>query len=150
MQVKLNNNQFINYNDFHIPFHQDDLFDFEIIDNSPEFSMGSSYGPGAGMEELLGNQEGLQYIVDHSGPTENPAEAAFDLSSIVEAKEGGTISGAVLVEAAEEARRSGRTIASVMKENLEGSGASITTLVSAGDGVPEAQQRLGGRRRKKK
>lgn len=146
MQIKLNGNAFIRYNDFHIPFHDDDLFDIELFTKHKNFAV-HSYGRGTGMQELMGSEEGLEFIVDQSTPTDNPEEAAYNLSTMVMAKDGESISGDLIADAMKEAKESGRTIASVMREKLKDANANITTIVSPGDGVPETQQRTG---RKKK
>lgn len=53
------------------------------------------------------------------------------------------ISGDFIADAMKEAKESGRTIASVIRENIEDTNANITIIVSPGDGVPETQQRTG-------
>jgi hypothetical protein len=147
MQMKLNGQSFIRYSDVHIPFHKDDLFDIELYSKYKDFAV-HSYGPGSGMQELMGSEKGLEYIVDHSIPTDDPDDAAYNLSTIIMAPEGGTISGDLIAEATKEAKESHRTLASVIREKLKHSGANITTIVSPGDGVPEPQQREGGRKSK--
>ncbi len=147
MQMKLNGQSFIRYSDFHIPFHKDDLFDMELFSKHKDFAV-HSYGPGSGMQELMGSEEGLEFIVDHSTPTDNPDDAAYNLSTMIMAPEGGTISGDLIADAAKEAKESQRTLASVIREKLKDSGANITTIVAPGDGVPEPLQREGGRKKK--
>lgn len=147
MQIKLNGSPFISYSDFHIPFHEDDLFDIELFTKHKDFAI-HSYGRGTGMQELMGSEVGLQFIVDHSVPTENLEDAAYGLSTIVIAEDGETISGNLIADAMKEAKASGKTIASVMRERLKDTNSNITIIVSPGDGVPETQQRTGGRRKK--
>ena len=147
MQIKLNGNVFIRYNDFHIPFHDYDLFDIELFNKHKEFAV-YSYARGAGMQELMGNKEGLEFIVDHSTPTDNSEEAAYNISTMVVAKDGETISGDLIADAIKEAKESGRTIASVMREKRKDTTANITTIISPGNGVPETQQRTGRKKKK--
>ncbi|MEW8390624.1 MAG: hypothetical protein AB2651_02520 [Candidatus Thiodiazotropha sp.] len=147
MQMKLHGHSFIRYSDFHIPFHDDDLYDIELFTKHKDFVV-FSHGPGTGMQDLMGTEEGLQKIVDHSTPTKDIDNAAFNLSTVVMTEDGDTISGDLLAEAIIEANASGKTVASVMKDKLKNTRASITTVVSPGDGVPETQQRSGGRKRK--
>jgi hypothetical protein len=147
MQIKLNGNFFISYGDFHIPFHDDDLFDFELYEKHKDFAV-HSYGPGAGMQELMGSEEGLEHIIDHSIPTANREEAAYGISTLVMGKEGEGISGDLINDAIKEAKETGKTIASVIREKLKDSTANITTIVSPGDGVPETQQRSGRKKKK--
>jgi len=100
------------------------------------------------MQELMGSEDGLEFIVDHSTPADNRDDAAYDISTMIMAPEGGTISGDLIADAAKEAKESQRTLASVIREKLKDSEANITTIVSPGDGVPEPQQREGGSKKK--
>lgn len=147
MQIKLNGNIFIRYNDFHIPFHNDDLFYIELFTKHKDFAV-HSYGHGAGMQELMKNKEGLQFIVDNSVPTDNFEDATSRLTTMVMAKDGETISGNIIADAMKEAKESERTFASIIQEKLSDSNADITTIVSPGDGVPESQQRTGRKKKK--
>ena len=147
MQMKLNGQQFICYNNFHIPFHDDDLYDIELFAKHKVF-VKHGYGRGSGMQELMGSEKGLEFIINHSDPTGDFDNAAFNLNTIVMAKEGETISGELLAEAFDEAKAKGKTITSVLRDKLQDSNASITTIVSPGDGVPETQQRTGRKKKK--
>jgi len=147
MQIKLSGEIFIKYSDFHIPFHDDDLFDMELLINHNDFAV-YSHGYGAGMEELIGNEEGLEFIVEHSTPTDEPEDAAYGLSTLLIAKEGETISGDVIADAMKEAKETNKTMASVIREKLKNTNVNLTTIVSAGEGVPQTQQRQGGRKKK--
>lgn len=140
MQMTLNRQRFISYNDFHIPFHNDDLYDLELYTNHSDM-VKHGYGRGSGMQEILGNEQTLELLVDESESTDIPNEAALNLNTIIIAKEGETISGALLADAFEEAKATGKTATSVLRKKLKDSGAGIRTIVSPGDGVPEAQQR---------
>jgi hypothetical protein len=142
MQMTLNRQRFISYNDFHIPFHSDDLYDLELFTNHSDI-VKHGYGRGTGMQEILGNEKTLELLVDESEATDNPEEAAFNLNTIIMAKEGETISGELLAEAFDEAKAKGKTATSVLREKLKDTGAGITTIVFPGDGVPEPQQRRG-------
>jgi hypothetical protein len=138
MQMKLNGNSFIDYGDFHIPFHEDDLYDIELFTHHSD-TVRHGLGHGVGMNEMLKHEEMLEYIVENSEPTENEEEAAFDMDTLISADEGTTISGELLAECIAEAKEKGQSIASVVRKKIKN--ASITTIVSAGKGVPEAMPR---------
>lgn len=142
MQMTLNHYGFISYNDFHIPFHHEDLYDLELITKHKDF-IKHGYGRGLGMQDVLGDEETLELLVDESESTDDFDEAAFKLDTIIMAKEGETISGELLAMAFEEAKAKGKTATSILREKLRDTGASITTIVTAGDGVPKPQQRKG-------
>jgi len=149
MQIKLNNNIFIKYNDFHLPFHDEDLFYFELFKKHKEY-VKHSFGRCAGMQEILNSQKGLENIVDQSTPTEDFEDATFRLNTMVMAKDGETISGATIADAIREANKSEKTVTSVMKEKLSDTNTDITTLVFPGDGVPQPQQRTKRKKKNKK
>ena len=145
MKMNLDGKPFITYSDFHVPFHKDDLYDLELLTNHPDI-MRRGFSRGAGMESLLGTEEGLDAVIEHSVPTDKDDEAAFNLQTIVMAPIGETISGALIAEVQAEAKATGKTIASVVRKKLPN--AQIITTVSPGPGVPEAKQRTGGRKKK--
>lgn len=144
MQIFFNNQPFIKYNDFHIPFHNEDLCDLELILKNNDI-VKHTFGRGDGMESIFGNEELLEKIVDQSTPIDNEEEAAFHMSTLIMAPEGGTISGDLIAEAFAEAKTKGKTVTSVIREKLKD--ASIHTIVSPGDGVPAPMQR-GGRKKR--
>jgi hypothetical protein len=143
MQIFFNNQPFIKYNDFHIPFHNEDLCDLELILNNSDI-VKHTYGRGDGMESVFGSEDALKTIIDQSTSIDNEEEAAFHMSTLVMAPEGGTISGGLIAEAFAEAEATGRTRTSVIREKLKD--ASVRTIVSPGDGVPDPMQR-GGRKK---
>lgn len=143
-QMLINGLPFIDYSDFHVPFHNDDLYNIELFAHKNLIS--HRFGVGIGMSELLEKGEGLEFVIEKPSPTCNRAEAACEIDTLIMANEGETISGELLNEAIEEAKASGKTVASVVKEKIKN--ANIITIVSAGEGVPEAKQRAGGRKKK--
>ncbi|TAL72894.1 MAG: hypothetical protein EPN88_04635 [Bacteroidetes bacterium] len=145
IRMNLDGKPFITYSNFHIPFHKDDLYDIELITKHPDL-VKHGFSRGAGMESLLGTDEGLEAVIEHSIPTDNYEEAAFNVQTIVMAPEGETISGALIAEVQAEAKATGKTIASVLRDKLPN--ANIISTISPGPGVPEAKQRTGGRKKK--
>lgn len=93
------------------------------------------------MEAIFGNDDAVDFIINKSTPTTDNEEAAFHMSTLVMAPEGGTISGDEIHEAFKEAKETGRTMASVLRDKLKD--ANICTIVSPGEGVPEPMQRSG-------
>jgi len=138
IQMRLNGRPFIDYTDFHIPFHDDDLYDIELFTHHSDI-VRHGLGHGARMNEVLKHEELLEYIVENSEPTENEQEAAFRMDTFITADEGATISVELLSECFEEAKEKGQSIASVARKKIKNT--NITTMVSAGKGVPEAMPR---------
>lgn len=144
-RMNLDDNAFIRYSDFHIPFHDDDLYELELIKKHGDV-YNHSDGRSIGLEIFLGTEEGKKLVIEKSTPTDTYEDAAFRLQTLVMALDGETISEKMIVEAQSEARSSGKTIASVLREKVPN--ANIMTVVSAGTGVPEAHQRSGRKRKK--
>ena len=140
MQMYINSLPFIKYNDYHIPFDNEDLCSLELILNHSDI-VKHSYGRGDGMEAIFGNDDALDFIINKSTPTNDNEDAAFHMSTFVMAPEGGEISGDEIYEAFQEAKITGRTMASVLRDKLND--ANIRTIVSPGEGVPEPMQRSG-------
>lgn len=144
VQIKYDGRLFLKYSDMHFTFHDEDLLLLKLmVDYRDDFK--AFYGPGIGMDSVLSNQEGLEYIVDYSTPVENPEESAFHLGSIIMANEGEKISGELIEEVIKEAREKKKSMVSVFNEKLKDQAMTITTIISPSDNVPEAQQRTGGR-----
>ncbi|MCP3921640.1 MAG: hypothetical protein GY714_03550 [Desulfobacterales bacterium] len=146
IQIKLNGKLFIRYKDFHVPFHEDDLFLIGLIKEDKDFV--KFCGPGVGMEEILGSKEGLDFAIENSEPTDNEKDAAIHMSSLLIANKGESISGDLIADALDESVKTNKTIASVLKEKLDETNANLTTIISPGEGVPKAEQRTGGRGKK--
>lgn len=148
IQVKLNGKIFIKYGDFHIPFHEDDLYDLDLFINHGDV-VKHSYGRGSGLQFIFDDEDRVEALIHHLVPTSEEDQATIHLSTMVDAGEGGLISGDLVADAIEEAKTSNLTIAAVLREKLKDTGAKVTTVVSPGKGVPEPQQRSGGRAGKK-
>jgi hypothetical protein len=144
MQMHVNNMPYIKYSDFHIPFDNEDLCNLELLQNHSDM-VKHSYGRGDGMEAIFGNEDALDFIINKSTPTTDHEEAAFHMSTFAMAPEGGNISGDTINEAFKEAKETGRTMASVLREKLKD--ANIRTIVSPGEGVPGSMPRNGGRKK---
>lgn len=138
MQMTLNSKSFINYNDFHIPFHSDDLYDLELFHNHSDIVC-HDYGRGTGMQ-VLENPDTLERLVDIATPIHDPEEATLKFTTMIEGHDQ-LLSGELITEAIEEAKAKNKTLTSVLRDKLKNTSASITTMVFPGDGVPKPQQR---------
>lgn len=147
VQMKLNGKIFISYGDFHISFHKEDLFNFELLINHGDL-VKHNYGRGSGLQSFVEHEGMLDSLVEYSTPAPDESQAPLHMSTVVMANEGEKISGDLIAEAMEEARVTNRTFASVIREKLGNEDASIVTMVSPGEGVPEPQQRKKSRVKK--
>lgn len=147
-QMRVNNNQFINFNDYHIPFSRDDQLKI-ILENDPESGFQHTFGPGGeGMQEhmdrMANDPEGF---IANGVFTSNPEEGSVHMQSIIMAPDGG-ISGEKINEALEMARNTGKTFAHCFRVVLaDDQGVSISTIASPAESVPEIAKRTERKRR---
>jgi hypothetical protein len=137
-QMQLDGKPFINYSDFHVPFHAEDIYYLELFLKHGDIAR-QSHWRGTGMNALLETDKGLEAVINTSIPTDDYDSAAFELNTILLAPEGETLSGESIYQAIQEAKKSGRTIASVVRDKF--ANANVRTIVSPGKGVPEAKPR---------
>lgn len=137
-QMLLDGKPFINFSDYHIPFHPDDLFDIKLFLENSDIAK-RDHGPGIGLDDIFSNKDALNVLVENSQAVFDENKATLNLSTIVMAQPGKTISGEELYKVFQEAKATGKTITSVARKTLKD--VSISTMVTAGDGLPEAKIR---------
>lgn len=138
-QMRVNKKPFIRFNDFHVPFNAQDLVEIGAMRSAPDLIKRMNVG-GEGMDDVL-NGVPLEKLIEHGVSSDDEANAMLSISTMVLAPEGGTLSGDVLADIVEEAKRTGVTIASLLHKRLPE--ANIRTIVSPGDGVVEQAPRSG-------
>jgi len=147
-QMRVDGNQFINFNDYHIPLSKDDQLKI-VLENDPESGFLHTFGPGGqGMQEHMDRlAENPDEFIANAVSTSNPEEGATHMLSIVKGPEGG-ISGDKVDAALEMARNTGKTLAHCFREVLaDDKSASISTIASPADSVPEIAKRTERKRR---
>jgi len=147
-QMRIDGRQFINFNDYHIPFSKDDQLKI-VLENDSESGFHHTFGPGGqGMQErmdLLSNNP--DDFIANAMATSDEDDGAIHMQSIVMAPDGG-ISGDKINEALEMARTTGKTMAHCFREVLnDDDKVSIQTIVSPADSVPEIAKRSERKRR---
>ncbi len=134
-QMKVDGNVTINYSGFHIPFNDYDEFCFAVKDNKFD-RLKSAYVCGAGMQTLFDHMS-PEELVDNMRHAEEE-DAALNVSIMIQAVEGTTISGDEIADMLEERRRTGVSMAKLVQrlENVK-----VQTIISPGPGVPEIAAR---------
>lgn len=134
-QMRIDGRQFINFNDFHVPLSERDLFDLSLR-NEPKihYSFGSA---GSGMQDAVSVDPDA--VLEHLGTTTNEEEATYQLSTIVEATEK-PLSGDEIQEMFEEAKRTGKSFAFVAQRRLQGR-YRVQTVISPMDNIPDIASR---------
>jgi hypothetical protein len=134
--IKIDGNRFINFHDFHLKLSKQDLFELDCRLGKND-KIKYHWGRGAGMQDIMDLDK--KFLIDNLKRTEKEEDSSFHLSNWIEAKEGQTLSGDELQDIFDESKITGRTIASLAREKLKD--ASITTIISPGDGVVELNER---------
>jgi len=130
---------FIRFNDFHIQFTDEDLFFFELLEQTPDlFSIKPSFGMGISVIE---DEEMLEYIAEHTTIADNEETAPFSRQTLIEATEGKTISGDLIADAIEESNKTKEPVGRILQRLI--SDAKFTTIISPGKGIPEMKKRSG-------
>ena len=131
-QMRIDRQPFINFNQTHIPFHESDLCELEaqqILHGKVDLA-----DPAApGIREIMEHVP-LEDIVNTSDYAQEPEDGLFHFQSILIADDGQKISGDDIADIMKEARKSGKSIASLLHKIPN---ADSKTLVTPGPGVVE-------------
>jgi hypothetical protein len=139
IQMKVDERVFLKFNDFHIPFSDEDLFNLELMENAGDLVLfDQSYGMGMA---VLEDEKNLEIIDNATKITKDFENAAINRQTVIEASKGQTFSGKLLQEAIEESQRTGEPVGKIMQRLVPN--AKITTIISPGDGVPKMTKRSG-------
>ena len=144
-QMRVNDQPFIRYNDFHLPLSEADVGFLELMRANPG-KVKKRLAGGEGMDELL-DESTLEHIVTaaRSGTSDEEAESApVKLDTIIVAEPGKTIKGEDIHNLIEEARREGVTATSKLRKLK---GVQMQTFVSPGPGVVHQAARSGRKRK---
>ncbi|PCJ21870.1 MAG: hypothetical protein COA96_15055 [SAR86 cluster bacterium] len=141
-QMRIDGRPFISFGDFHIPFTEDDLFNLDLKQEQSDWFKHNYGATGSGMQDAMDIQpeDLLEQMI-----MADEEDGTYNLQTIVEAKNG-VIPGDILQECINEQKRSGKTMAAIMKEKLSGV-ADVKTIISPADSVPEIAKRTERKRR---
>ena len=140
-QMRIDGRQFINFNDFHLPFTEQDLFVLSLR-NSDWFHHG--FGSiGSGMQDAISLD--LEAILKETVTPDNEEDATYHFSTMIDASEN-PISGEELYEIQQEAQRTGKSFALLAQERLSGK-AKVQTVVSPAETIPDIASRTKHKRR---
>ncbi|CAI8804114.1 Zf-C2H2_2 domain-containing protein [Pseudomonas sp. IT-P74] len=142
-QMRIDGRQFINFNDYHLPFSDMDLFAFKLREQ-PGFNF--DFGVhGAGMADAM--QLDPELIIENTVVSEDEEQAGFGFSTMIMSANG-TINGDDLYKMIQESRHTGKSIASISRKFYEDDkNISIETIISPSESVPEIAARTEMKRR---
>lgn len=142
-QMRVDDRQFINFNDFHVPFTDYDLF---ILKNSMEQGdwFKQSFGAiGSGMQDAVSVE--LDDILEYASRSDDEDEATYRFSTMIDARDN-PISGEEIYEIQQEAERTGKSFALVAQKRLK-ERADVQTVISPADSIPDIASRTEHKRR---
>lgn len=137
-QMRIDGRQFVNYSDFHLPLHEQDIVYFEAMQKNPGLLKGHTLY-GEGMNDIM-RDDTLKDIIKYSSTPKNPEDATFSFDTVIIADEGTTMSGEDIYRIWEEAKRKGVSFASLAHKMPN---AKANIMVSPGEGVVEQAVRKG-------
>ena len=141
--MRIDGRQFINFNDFNVPFTDYDLF---VLKNSIEQSdwFKQDFGAiGSGMQKAVSVD--LDDILEHTTRSDNEDEAVYHFSTMIDARDN-PISGEEIYEMQQEAERTGKSFAYIAQKRLKDC-AKVQTVVSPADSIPDIASRTEHKRR---
>lgn len=141
-QMRIDKKPFINYSENHVPFSDEDLWKFEMI-NQDDIPFEHNFRYGEGMQSVF-NDNNTEMLLEQMELSEDESDAAFKIDTFVSAKPGETISGDDIADLIEESKRTKIPLSKLMRQ-LD---VTVNTVVSPGRGVPEIASRSTTKRNK--
>lgn len=142
-QMRIDGRQFINFNDFHIPFTEHDLFILKTSMEQGDWFKQDFGSIGSGMQDAVSGE--LEDILEYSSRSDKEDEATYHFSTMIDATNN-PISGEEIYEIEQEAKRTGRSFAYVAQKRLKAR-ANVQTVISPADSIPDIASRTEHKRR---
>ena len=137
LQMFIDNRPYIVFNDYHIPFSNEDLFNLELFNKAGDLvDFRNDFGEGI---SIIENEDNLKELDKILKVASNESTAPFHTTTIVEMPDGKTMSGDILEKVFEESRKT-----KIPKRHLISKyypDAKIITQIAPGEGVPEMKKR---------
>jgi len=144
-QMRIDGKQFINYSDFHAPLSASDIQKINFVkDEGMPFV--HSFGPaGIGMQEIMNiDVEALYGSLDFSGDEFN---GILHGQTIISSNNEEGISCELIDDVYDESRKTGVAVSKILRGKLANTEASVITILSPVEGIPEIAKRTGHKRR---
>lgn len=142
-QMRIDGKQFINFNDFHVPFTDHDIFILKTSIEQDGWFKQDFGAIGSGMQDAVSID--LDAILEHTTPSKDEDNATYHFSTMIDARDN-PISGEEVYEIQMEAKRTGKSFALIAQQRLTGR-AQVQTIVSPADSIPDIASRTEHKRR---
>lgn len=136
LQIFNNGKPFIRYNDYHIPFKDQDIFKIEALKNDDLVENINIFGDGI---SILENERDLAWIDQIMYRSKDEENATFHTRSFFEMPAGQSISEEKLMQLNEESKVKGIPLRKYMKEKIPG--IKMISWTGSGKGVVEKKKR---------
>jgi len=140
-QMRIDGNRFISFNDFHIPFTDEDLF---ILSLKDEDWFHQDFGTiGSGMQDAVSIP--LESILEHTTVAEDESEATYHFSTMIDASDN-PLSGEEIWKMQQEAKQTGKSLSFIAQQRLQGR-AKVQTMISPANSIPDIAKRTEHKKR---
>ncbi len=141
-QMRIDGKPFIKFNEFHLPFTDQDLFVLQLNQEQGDWFKQGFGAIGSGMQDAVSIDPEL--ALEHMTNAEE-GEATYHLSTMIEAIDK-PISGELIAEIQEESQRTGKSMSLLAKERLADI-AIVRTVISPANSIPDIASRTEHKRR---
>lgn len=142
IQMKVDGKQFINFNDFHIPFSDNDLFKFKLEEQT-KGKVKLVYPFGAGTEILEDeNLDANKFDENLNVTYDDQDKAPIRRQSIITSVDDNVISGDLIADAIEESKKTKEPVGRIVQRKL-GEKVNVMTVISPSDVIPQMEKRSG-------
>ncbi|EMG6375210.1 hypothetical protein V5I26_004185 [Salmonella enterica subsp. diarizonae serovar 11:k:z53] len=140
-QMRIDGMQFINFNTYHLPFSQEDLFALTMGRNHPDKFIHNFGQFGMGMEAAMAFvEDDPELALEHMSRSDDEESSTYHISTLAIAAEGEKISGDLIAELIKESRVTGVPLSKLMQERLP-ENANVRTMISPSEAIPEIASR---------
>lgn len=141
-QMRIDGKPFINFNDFHPPFHDHDLFVLKSSMEQSELFKHDFGAIGSGMQDAMSFES--DDILEHTSRSDED-EATYHFSTMIDATDN-PISGEELYQIQLEAERTGKSLTFLLQKRLN-KRVKVQTFISPADSIPNIASRTEHKRR---
>lgn len=140
-QMRIDGRPFINFNEYHVPFSDQDLEILKLKDNSRVIQ---NFGAaGSGMQDAVSVDP--EKVIELCTPAQDMEDATYHFSTIVEMTEN-PLTGEELYQIQLEAQASGKSLTYMLNKKLQGR-AKIQTVITPSESIPDIASRTEHKRR---
>ena len=137
IQMKVDNNVFIKFNDFHVPLSDEDIFTFRSMEEAPDKVVWrNTFGEGM---SILEDEEALEQLDKLMTRTDDLENATFNTGTLIQMPEGQTMDRETISKAFKESKETGIPVRHILQKYFPQ--ASFMTEITPGDSVPEIAKR---------